>query len=82
MNVCAGCDMPLEEWTPGCRTCTSRHYKRAIRSGDPHRLDLHYRTGRIHFERGVQEQARRTRDGEIVRPPNPRGERGRWVAAA
>jgi hypothetical protein len=79
--TCAGCQMPLEEWTPGCRTCTSRHYKRAIRSGDDRLLATHHAIGREHREWGVMEQARRTRAGEIVRVLPPRGDRGRWVNA-
>ncbi len=31
-RLCSGCAMPVDDWTPGCSTCSDRH-RRRLRSG-------------------------------------------------
>lgn len=78
--TCSRCDMPLEDWTPGCKACRERHRLRARRSGDPAQLVQYHARARESFLTVCQETWRRLRDGEIVNKL-PKREGGRWVAS-
>lgn len=78
MSLCAGCGNLREDWTPGCETCTARHYKRAVRAGDPRTLSRHHAIGRERHAIARQLQTLEGRDGCDGRT-HPRGVRGRWI---
>ncbi len=70
LDLCAGCDMPRSDWTPGCKTCWNRwrNYQR-LRTRCPYPVDpSFYARMRMIAERWevVAQRAKAERMNDVV----------------
>lgn len=72
---CKGCGMPMDDWTPGCRTCGDRH--RRYRERGDERWNP-YVAMRVQSEWGIQLSIDGTRDTVRKGDPDFAKRAGTW----